>query len=173
MIVSWMSFVVITLFCKCFKASQTISIRNSSNPIHINSLFFHSSNLSSIPMTYCFTKAFSFSGRMQKIHPIYFGLSFSSYLKCKISQTFPKKFFASWVLGLAIYTLLLTIFFYLKSSSSFSSSGSSWFYTAYYFSVWTLSLITTSPVIVGQSKLPLDWTCLRLLNSVSRSLSSF
>ena len=173
MIVSWISFVVITLFCRCYKASHTISIQNSSNPILINSLFFHSSYLSSAPITYCLTRAFSFSGRMQNIHPISFGLSFSSYLKCKISLMFPKKFHASWVHGLATLSLLSIFFFYLKSSSSTSSSGSSRFCEAYCLRVWTLSFITTSPVIEGQSKLPLDCTYLRLLNSASWSLSSF
>ena len=168
-IVSQISFVVTTFLFRCLRAFFTKSMRTSRIPILMSSLSYHSSNLSSAPITYCLTRALSFSGLIQNILPISFGFSFSTYLKCKISHTFPKKFQASYVRGFAIQTLLSIFFGSLKSSSSGSLSGSSWFSTAYCLSVWTLSLITTRPVIVGQSRFPLERTFQRLLNSASKS----
>ena len=171
-IVSQISLVVITFPLRCLRAYFTRSMRTSRIPILIASLIYHSSNLSSAPITYCVIRAFSFSGRMLNILPISFGFTFSSYLKCKISRTFPKKFQASCVRGFAILTLLTIFFGSLKTSSSGSLSGSSELITAYCFSVWTLSLITISPDIVGQSMFPRERRERRLLNSASKSHSS-
>ena len=172
MMVSMIRWVVMTFPQRCWRASFTSPILKSHKLLLISSFSSRALNLSSIPFTYWETSAFNFSGRIQNIFPICFGLIFSSYQRWRISHTFPKKFQASYVQGLATGTFYSSFFSSLKRGSSGTRSGSSLFRTAYCFSMCTLSLITVSPVREGQSKEFLELTCWSLLNSASYSLLS-
>ena len=167
MMVSIMSFVVMTFPLRCWRASFTSSTLTFQTSTHIISLISHFFIFSSASTTYWVTKWFNFSGRKQNFLPISLGLSFSTYHMWRISLTFPRKFQASWVHGLAIFTLHSSNFSPLNWSSSGSFSGSSLFKRAYCFKEWTLSLIAIRPVNEGQRRLCLELTGLNELNSVS------
>ena len=95
MIVSMMRWVVMTFPQRCWRASFTSPILNSHKLFLISSFSSRALYLSSLPFTYWETRELSFSGRIQNILPICFGLSFSSYRRWRMSQTLARKFLAS------------------------------------------------------------------------------
>lgn len=150
---------VITFPFKAFKASFTNCKRWDFKFARSASHACLWVNLSSIPITYWLIRAFSFSGQMQNRLPISLGFSFSSYHNMRISHKFPRKFFASWVQGWAICTLLQMIGVHFTSSCVLNSSMYSLFSSAYCLRICTLSLISIRPFSWGHNKfyLELSW----------------
>ena len=105
-IVSLISLVVMTLFSSFWRASFTAEILLSSKRDFSCAHISYFRNRSSAFSTYCQMRWLIFSGLMQNSFPISQGFLFSWYLICKIAQTFPRKFFDSYVLGFAILRIL-------------------------------------------------------------------